>query len=63
MKDLTRAKAIFLLRAITAAMGIEQPYCSHCEEAHEDGVVFCEICGEHHKPDSVPYGCQTGDGI
>ena len=58
LKELARAKVAFQLRAITAAMGM----CGHCEETHEDGAVFCEICGEHHEPDRVPFGCQTGDG-
>ncbi len=61
LSDLARAKAVFQLRAITAAMRME--HCQHCDEPHDDGAVFCEICGEHHKPDGVPFGCETGDGV
>lgn len=61
LKDLARAKAVFQLRAITAAMGIER--CEHCEKTHDDGAIFCDVCGDHHEPDSVPLTCQTGDGI
>lgn len=61
LKDLARAKAVFQLRAITAAMGIER--CDHCQETHDDGEVFCDICGDHHEPGAVPFICQTGDGV
>ena len=62
LNDLAKAKVTFQLRAVQAAMGIELINCGHCDEAHEDGAVFCDICGEHHEPDAVPYGCQSGDG-
>jgi hypothetical protein len=63
LKDLARAKAAFQLRAIQAAMGINPAHCDHCQEAHEDGAVFCDICGDHHEPDRVPLACETGDGV
>lgn len=67
--ELAKVKAIFQQRAICAAMGINLSnstpleYCIHCQEQHEDSDVFCDICGDHHKPDAIPYTCQTGDGV
>lgn len=72
--ELAKVKAIFQQRAICDAMGITPEhlnlsnstsleYCGHCQEQHEDGAVFCDICGDHHKPDAVPYACETGDGV
>lgn len=69
LSDLTKAKVVFQQRAIMAAMDINQSnstgleYCNHCQEWHEDGETFCSICGDHHESDSVPYTCQTGDGV
>lgn len=36
--------------------------CDYCQEIHEDGAVFCGICGDHHELGNVPFICQTGDG-
>lgn len=49
LNDLARVKALFQLRAITAAMGIEPEQ--------------CQTCGDHHEPDDVPFTCATGDGV
>ena len=51
LKDLAKAKAVFQLRAIVAAMGIEP----------DSDAIQCSTCGDHHDG-AVPYSCQTGDG-
>lgn len=28
-----------------------------------DGETQCNICGDFHESDSVPWGCRTGDGV
>lgn len=50
LSNLARVKALFQMRAITAAMGIPAP-------------ADCQTCGDHHEPDAVPLPCQTGDGV
>lgn len=59
--------AIFGFRLIAKQNGnIIEPvaflHCSHCEEHHEDGALFCDICGDQHHGDQVPFACETGDG-
>lgn len=49
LNDLARVKALFQLRAITAAMGIEPEQCN--------------VCGDYHEPGEVPFTCETGDGL
>lgn len=74
--ELAKAKAIFQQRAILAAMGVQPErvaltlsnstpleYCCHCQERHEDGELFCDICGDHHEEDNIPIPCETGDGV
>lgn len=67
--ELFKAKVLFQQRAILAALSVNPSnstplaYCDHCQERHEDGAVFCSICGDHHQPGSVPYQCETGDGV
>jgi hypothetical protein len=34
-----------------------------CKKALPHDEVQCDICGDYHKVDKVPYTCQTGDGI
>ncbi|OJW21196.1 MAG: hypothetical protein BGO49_24595 [Planctomycetales bacterium 71-10] len=51
LEDLARIKALFQLRAITAAMEIPAPE-----------SVDCPTCCDHHDPDAIPLPCQTGDG-
>lgn len=55
LTDLAKAKAVFQLRAIQFAMGINPSNSTPLEQ--------CPICGDHHAADAVPFPCETGDGV
>lgn len=59
--ELTRAKALFQARAICAAMGIPPGVASLNQSNSTPLEVQCNICGDYHESDAVPYACQTGD--
>ncbi len=49
LNDLAKVRAIFQLRSIMFAMEQEE--------------IHCGICGEYHRTDSIPFTCETGDGV